>query len=271
MPPFGRGSFAAGGLDAPDDYTVVVHLEKPKPGLFYDLGNPALGIVPQEEVERLGEDFGQRPVGSGPFQFESWKKDDQIVLAAFPDYWAGRPYLDRVTSRDNGGAGTRELAEGSEAFQEAVGDFLRPLGERLYRLSRPTKRDPSASLPAHPSRRSHLAGHGPFAPARREEPLGGKESGLHECSSYVLEGSLARKRRPFQPLVEPPPAAKDRDRHLSSPPSHLAFGPLEAFAIDATRTLIMVGWDWELMRILILFDLLAGVLSLWVIEKGLKV
>ncbi|MBT9260310.1 MAG: ABC transporter permease [Clostridiales bacterium] len=47
------------------------------------------------------------------------------------------------------------------------------------------------------------------------------------------------------------------------------------YAIDATRTLIMVGWDWglvgQLVGILVLFDFLAGIVSLWVIERGLKV
>ncbi|MBT9260305.1 MAG: ABC transporter substrate-binding protein [Clostridiales bacterium] len=115
------------GLDAPDDYTVVLHLEKPKPGLFYDLGNPALGIVPREEVERLGEDFGQRPVGSGPFQFESWQKDDQIVLAAFPDYWAGRPYLDRVIFRI-----MKEEATRDAEFQAGNLDVM-VIGEAQYK------------------------------------------------------------------------------------------------------------------------------------------
>lgn len=37
-----------------------------------------------------------------------------------------------ATWGDKGGPGARELAEDPEAFQEAVGDFLGPLGEKLY-------------------------------------------------------------------------------------------------------------------------------------------
>jgi peptide/nickel transport system substrate-binding protein len=40
-----------------------------------------------------------RPVGTGPYRFVSWKAGEKVVLAANPDYYEGRPYLDRVVSR----------------------------------------------------------------------------------------------------------------------------------------------------------------------------
>ncbi|MDI3269795.1 MAG: ABC transporter substrate-binding protein [Bacillota bacterium] len=129
----GYGAFRQGeaaglaGVETPDDYTVVLRLEKPKPGLLYDLGNPATGIVPREEVERLGDDFGQQPVGSGPFQFVSWKKDDQIVLKAFPDYWGGRPYLDQVVFRI-----MKEEATRDAEFQAGNLDVM-VIGEAQYK------------------------------------------------------------------------------------------------------------------------------------------
>ena len=65
----------------------------------FPLAFTSLFIVPQEDVARLGRMFGQHPVGSGPFVFESWRRDDMIVLKANADYWDGRPYLDTVTFR----------------------------------------------------------------------------------------------------------------------------------------------------------------------------
>lgn len=42
----------------------------------------------------------QRPLGSGPFRFESWRRDDQVVLTRNPDYFKpGLPRLDRVVFR----------------------------------------------------------------------------------------------------------------------------------------------------------------------------
>ena len=50
-------------------------------------------------MEKLGEDFGQQPVGTGPFKFVEWVRDKQITLAANPDYFEGRPSLDRLEYR----------------------------------------------------------------------------------------------------------------------------------------------------------------------------
>lgn len=46
--------------------------------------------------------FNQRPVGSGPFRFVSWERNQQLVAEAndsFPAGLGGRPYLDRVVFR----------------------------------------------------------------------------------------------------------------------------------------------------------------------------
>ncbi len=65
----------------------------------FPLAFTSLFIVPREDVTRLGRAFGQHPVGSGPFIFESWRRDDVIVLRANADYWEGRPYLSTLTFR----------------------------------------------------------------------------------------------------------------------------------------------------------------------------
>lgn len=87
------------GIEVVSSHVLRVRLDDPKPTLLFDMTNIASGVVPREEVERLGLDFGQRPVGSGPFKFAEWRKDDEIVLVANEDYWAGRPYVDRVVFR----------------------------------------------------------------------------------------------------------------------------------------------------------------------------
>lgn len=87
------------GLELISSHVLAIHLSEPKPTLLFDVGDTMAGVVPREEVERLGHDFGQRPVGSGPFKFVSWRSDDEIVLEANLDYWAGRPYVDRVVFR----------------------------------------------------------------------------------------------------------------------------------------------------------------------------
>ncbi len=59
-----------------------------------DAGNV---IVPKEEVEGWGEDFGAHLVGSGPFILKEFKLDQEAVTVRNDKYWATTPYLDGVT------------------------------------------------------------------------------------------------------------------------------------------------------------------------------
>ena len=50
-------------------------------------------------AEMINAPFNRQPVGNGPFRFVSWQGNEQVVLEANEDFWAGRPYLDRVVFR----------------------------------------------------------------------------------------------------------------------------------------------------------------------------
>lgn len=44
-------------------------------------------------------DFATQPVGTGPFVFEEWKRDERITLRANEHHFAGRPAIDRLVFR----------------------------------------------------------------------------------------------------------------------------------------------------------------------------
>jgi peptide/nickel transport system substrate-binding protein len=58
-----------------------------------------LGILPKhllENTTNLNEDpFNLKPIGTGPFTFVEWVKDDHVTLQANDNYWNGRPKIDR--------------------------------------------------------------------------------------------------------------------------------------------------------------------------------
>ena len=56
-------------------------------------------VVPREEVQRLGAEFGRQPVGTGPFRFVNWVAGEEITLEANEAYYEGRPFLDRLHYR----------------------------------------------------------------------------------------------------------------------------------------------------------------------------
>jgi len=90
------------GVEAPDDYTLVVHLTAPDFTILNAFALPFTAPVPKEEVERLGDTaFGERPVGFGPFRITGYDSAGQTAsFERFDDYmYPGLPYLDGVSYR----------------------------------------------------------------------------------------------------------------------------------------------------------------------------
>jgi peptide/nickel transport system substrate-binding protein len=75
-------------------------------------------MVSPAAVDQFGDQFGQNPVGSGPFKFVEWVPQDRIVIERNPDYnWAseiqqvsGPAPLARITFRPIVEAATRAAA-----------------------------------------------------------------------------------------------------------------------------------------------------------------
>jgi len=95
----GAAEYAAGrtpavtGLKVIDKYTLEITLEKPYASFLAQLAMPAAYVVPREEVERAGREFGRQPVGTGPYLLSEWRKHEYLDFTANPEYFAVRPYL----------------------------------------------------------------------------------------------------------------------------------------------------------------------------------
>jgi oligopeptide transport system substrate-binding protein len=74
------------GLQAPDKSTLVIKLTRPYFQLHYVLTMPYAVVVPKEAVDKYGKEFLNHPVGTGPFKFESWTRNSQVVLLRNPDW-----------------------------------------------------------------------------------------------------------------------------------------------------------------------------------------
>jgi peptide/nickel transport system substrate-binding protein len=81
-------------VETDGDYKVRITLKHPWGSFLADLA-AALEIVNETAVTTL--DPRLEPVGTGPFRFTEWVKDDHITLDRWDQYFAPeRPYLDRV-------------------------------------------------------------------------------------------------------------------------------------------------------------------------------
>ncbi len=103
----GASAIAAGktstleGVQTRGDTTLVVHLTEPDFTILNAMALPVTAPVPKEAVERLGKNFGQTPVGYGPFKIVSYDSGQQTArFERNTDYfYSGLPYLDAVTYR----------------------------------------------------------------------------------------------------------------------------------------------------------------------------
>ena len=82
--------------EAVEEYVVKINLNNAFPGFLSALSDVVLAPVSPAAVEEWGEDFGQHPVGTGPFMFEEWVTGDHITLVRNPDYdWGPEVLYDR--------------------------------------------------------------------------------------------------------------------------------------------------------------------------------
>lgn len=81
-----------------DDFTIECYLTSPNASFMAALYNGGNVIVPKEEVEGWGDEFGAHLVGTGPFMMaeDGWKTDESCDLVRFDNYWGQKPYLDAV-------------------------------------------------------------------------------------------------------------------------------------------------------------------------------
>ena len=79
-----------------DDYTVKLIMKAPNSSIMTSLAMFTVAMVSPANAEEYGEDMFRHPVGTGPFKFVEWVKDDHITLAKNEDYWRKAPELDQL-------------------------------------------------------------------------------------------------------------------------------------------------------------------------------
>jgi peptide/nickel transport system substrate-binding protein len=79
---YGDATVTAGGQ------ALIVQFEHPAPDLLAELARPETAVFRKNETNPM--------IGTGPFRITAWEAGRRLTLAAFEDYWGGRPFLDSI-------------------------------------------------------------------------------------------------------------------------------------------------------------------------------
>ncbi len=84
-------------IETPDDYTVSFVTKKPDPLLPARLAILGGQVLPADYFKQVKADtFKVKPIGSGPYKFVEWIKDDHTTFARVDDYWGGKALFESV-------------------------------------------------------------------------------------------------------------------------------------------------------------------------------
>ncbi|NCC26133.1 MAG: ABC transporter substrate-binding protein [Deltaproteobacteria bacterium] len=84
-------------VQAPDDRTLVLTTTEPFAPLPAYLTMGETGALAPSSFDESGEVV--RPVGTGPFVFESWKVKEEVTLTRNDRYWGDKAHVDTVVFR----------------------------------------------------------------------------------------------------------------------------------------------------------------------------
>ena len=107
-------------LNAPDKHTFEVKLKEPFAPFIAKMATAELAIMPKKKAQKT--EVG-KPVGTGPYRFESREIDTSFTMTKFDDYWDGGgsdgPYIDKIVKSEITDPSVR-----LQSFQAGEYDFI---------------------------------------------------------------------------------------------------------------------------------------------------
>lgn len=107
------------GFKSIDKLTFEIRLSEPFYPFISVLGTFHFKVVPKEEIEKPDSVFAKHPIATGPFKFVSMKEKEEIILESNPDYFEGKPHVNKIVFKIfHGAPGERILKEFKEGGLE---------------------------------------------------------------------------------------------------------------------------------------------------------
>lgn len=94
------GAIDPEGIEIIDNYTIRIATKKPFAPLLSHLAHNAAAMLNEKAVVEAGEDYGQMPVGTGPFKLYKWNTGDSVELVRFDGFHGEAPKLRKIIMRN---------------------------------------------------------------------------------------------------------------------------------------------------------------------------
>jgi ABC-type transport system substrate-binding protein len=93
-----QGEKELSGVRVVDPLTVEIKLQSPPKGdLATRLSHISMAIIAKEAVEAGGQNWAEtNPIGTGPWKLKEWAHRSKVVYDAFPQFFEGKPKVDRL-------------------------------------------------------------------------------------------------------------------------------------------------------------------------------
>lgn len=88
------------GIEIIDDYTIRISTIEPYAPILANLAHVGASILNEKAVIEAGDSYGNNPIGTGPFKFETWYRGQTIELVKFNDYHGEVAKLNRVVFKN---------------------------------------------------------------------------------------------------------------------------------------------------------------------------
>jgi len=107
-----------------DDYTISLTTKMPYAPLINNLALWLCPILSPKAMAEYKDQIGTHPVGTGPFIFDKWVRDDHISLIRNDNYWGGPSKLKKIIIKSIPETSTRLMALQSGSID--IADDLDP-------------------------------------------------------------------------------------------------------------------------------------------------
>ncbi|MFU9137781.1 glutathione ABC transporter substrate-binding protein GsiB [Erwinia tasmaniensis] len=135
---------SVGTTEVVDPTTVKITLKQPFSAFINTLASPAAAMISPTALKKYGKDIGFHPVGTGPFELETWNQTDFVKVKKFAGYWkSGYPKLDTITWRPVVDNNTR-----AAMLQTGEANFAFPIP---YEQAKLLEKNPKLDLVTSPS------------------------------------------------------------------------------------------------------------------------